>query len=188
VIRLENRIGSFVSAGRPLAVAAPYGHVSDKVAKDLVMLFVLGLERTPEFDIEFGLRRIVEIAQRALSPGINDPTTALYCLDRLEEVLEALSVRTMPPGRMCDEDGTVRVVFEPASFAELACSAFAAVARYGVEDDDIVLHLLCVMERCCRGARSTDRDTIMQLHDAIKRDSHLPRFGISRERVRKADA
>lgn len=109
-------------------VVSPYGRVSDAVAEELGNAFLFGPERTPNYDIEFSLRRIVEIAQRALSPGLHDPATALYCLDRLGEVLRILADRRFPSGRIMDQDMKLRVVFEPASFAKLACSAFAAIA------------------------------------------------------------
>jgi uncharacterized membrane protein len=177
VVRVEARVGDFVANRGSLVIAFPYGRVSDPVADDLSNAFSLGEERTPDHDIEFSLRRMVEIAQRALSPGINDPTTALYCLDRLGEVLGLLADRHFPSGRIMDRDGHVRVVFEPMTFANLACSAFAAIARYGIGDADVVGRLLHVMERCSRGAATSDRETIMRLHDAIRVASAARGFG-----------
>jgi uncharacterized membrane protein len=177
VVRVEARIGAFVPGTGALVVASPYGRVSDAVADDLRNAFAFGDERTPAFDIGFSLRRIVEIAQRALSPGINDPTTALYCLDRLGEVLGVLADRRFPSGRIEDQDMKARVFFEPVSFADLACSAFAAIARYGISDDDLVTRLLDVMERCSRAAPAADRTAIMRLHDVIRAESAASRSG-----------
>lgn len=177
VVRVEGRIGCFVSGAGSIVVALPSGRVSDAVSDDLRNAFSFGQERTPGYDIEFSLRRIVEIAQRALSPGVNDPTTALYCLDRLGEVLELLAGRFFPSGRIKDQDTKLRVFFEPLSFADLACSAFAAVARYGIGDDDLVARLLDVMERCSRRAPAQDRETIMRLHGAIRVESAALRSG-----------
>ena len=177
IVQTECRVGDFVPHGGSLLVAYPYGRVTDGVAGDLGNVFSIGQERAPQYDIEFSLRRIVEIAQRALSPGINDPTTALYCLDRLGEVLGLLAGRRMLSGRVADRNMKLRVVFEPISFADLACSAFAAIGRYGIRDDDLVARLLYVMERCSRGAPTLDRETIMRLHDAIRMESAAPGFG-----------
>lgn len=188
VVRVEGRIGSFVPRAGPLVVASPYGRVSDAVAEELGNAFSFGPERTPGYDTEFSLRRIVEIAQRALSPGINDPTTALYCLDRLGEVLGLLADRRMPSGRIMDQDIELRVVSEPVNFADLACSAFAAVARYGISDDDLVTRLLDVMERCSRGAPAQDREKIMRLHDTISLQSAGLDSGGAPDPVRSAKA
>lgn len=167
VVRVEAPIGSFIPCAGSLVTAFPHDRVSDAVADELANAFSLGPERTPDYDIEFSLRRIVEIAQRALSPGMNDPTTAIYCLDRLGEVLGILADRHMSTGRIMDEEMELRVVIEPVSFADLACSAFAAVSRYGISDDDLVARLLNVMERCSRDAPVQDREKIMRLHDTI---------------------
>lgn len=168
VVPIEGRIGNFVPGAGSLAVAFPYGRVSDDVADDLSDAFSFGPERTPDHDIEFSLRRIVEIAQRALSPGVNDPTTALYCLDRLGEVLGILAERHFPSGRVLDQDMKLRVVFDLVTFAELVCSAFATIARFGIRDADLVGRLLNVMEKCSRSASASDRENIMRLHQAIR--------------------
>jgi uncharacterized membrane protein len=180
VVRVEARVGDFIPATGSLLVAFPYGRVSDAVADDLSNAFSFGPERTPDHDIEFSLRRIVEIAQRALSPGINDPTTALYCLDRLGEVLEILAGRHFPSGQILDQDRKLQVLFDPVTFAELAGSAFAAIARYGIGDSDLVARLLDVMERCSRGAATSDRAKIMHMHDAIRVASAASGFGDAR--------
>jgi uncharacterized membrane protein len=76
-----------------------------------------------------------------------------------------------------DQNRKLRVVFEPAAFAELACSAFAAIARYGISDDDLVERLPDVIEKCSRAAPTSDRQKIMRLHDAIRLESDVLRFG-----------
>jgi uncharacterized membrane protein len=177
VVRIVGRVGDFVPENGSLVVAFPYGRVSDAVADDLSNAFSFGQERTPDHDIEFSLRRIVEIAQRALSPGVNDPTTALYCLDRLGEVLGILAGRHFPSGQIRDQDMRLRVVFDPVTFADLAASAFAAIARYGIADSDLVVRLLDVMERCSRAAAKSDRQTIMRMHDGIRIASAASSFG-----------
>jgi uncharacterized membrane protein len=180
VVRVEGRVGDFVPNKGSLVAAFPYGRVSDGVADDLSNAFSFGQERTPDQDIEFSLRRFVEIAQRALSPGVNDPTTALYCLDRLGEVLGILAGRHFPSGQILDQDRKLRVVFDPVTFADLAESAFAAVAGYGIGDRDLVARLLDVMERCSRGAATSDRETIMRMHDAIRAASAVSGFGVAK--------
>lgn len=167
VVHIDCEVGDFVATSGSFMRAHPYGHVTDAIATELCNAVAMGQERTPQYDVAFALRRIVEIAQRTLSPGINDPTTALYCLDRLEEVLGILAGRQMPSGRILDQDTTLRVVFQPICFADLACASFAAVGRYGIRDKDVMARLLDVMERSSRGASAQDRTAIMGLHDQI---------------------
>lgn len=145
ILRIDARPGRFVWDGQPLLSAYPGEAVSDDAASQLRSAFVLGAERTPEQDLEFSIRRIVEIAQRALSPGINDPTTALYCIDRLGETFARLAEREIPSPWRLDENGHVRVVTETTTLEQLACPAFVAVARYGRNDGDVLSRLLATL-------------------------------------------
>jgi len=132
---------------------------------------VIGQERTPEQDLQFSTRRVVEIAQRALSPGINDPTTALYCIDRLGETLGRLAERDIPSPLRFDESGGLRVITDVISLEDLACPAFAAIARYGLEDADVIARLLGAMDALRQMARPEARRAIVDLSEAIRRDS-----------------
>ena len=146
VLRIEARPGSFVWDTHTLLSAYPCRSVSDEAVDKLRSAFVLGAERTPEQDLEFSVRRIVEIAQRALSPGINDPTTALYCIDRLGQTFAHLAQRDTPSSFRSDENGKVRVLTESAKLKDLASSAFRAIARYGSADRDVIEKLLTTLD------------------------------------------
>ena len=78
----------------------------------------------------------------SLSPGINDPTTALYCIDRLGEVFGRLADREIPSPMRFDEKRQLRIVTEINTLGELACHAFAAIARYGITDVDVIARRL----------------------------------------------
>src|SRR3954449_4396969 len=72
--------------------------------------FVIGEERSPAQDLEFGLRQLVEIALRAVSPGINDPYTAVAVIDRVGAALEEIFRRSLPPAVIRDNQGEVRII------------------------------------------------------------------------------
>ena len=127
--------------------------------------------RSPEQDLEFSIRRIVELAQRSLSPGINDPTTALYCIDRLGEVFGRLAGREIPSPMRLDEKRQLRVVTEVNTLGELACHAFAAIARYGITDVDVITRLLSTMDKLSRASPREACEAIMGLREAIRRES-----------------
>jgi len=171
VVRIEARPGRFVAEGDALLAAYPRAHAPDEVVGRLREALVVGRERTPEQDLEFSIRRIVEIAQRALSPGINDPTTALYCIDRLGEALGRMTERDAPSPLRFDKSRRLRVVTEVSSLDELACPAFAAIARYGNKDADVVAGLLASMDRLTQAARPEVREAIIILREAIWRES-----------------
>ncbi len=115
VLVLIPRLGDFVPAGAPLLTIHPE---PDRPAMDAGELETLGkrvigalaldTERTMEQDLAFGFRQLVDIAERALSPGINDPTTAAQALDVLHDLLRRLATRHLPDGRSVGADGRLR--------------------------------------------------------------------------------
>lgn len=167
VVRVEARPGSFVCEGDALLTVAPRVLVSDALMNELQAAVVLGEDRTPRQDLAFSLWRIVEIAQRALSPGINDPTTACYCIDRLEEALCRLSGREPPLAIRFDKAGAARVVAKGRRLDELALPTLRAVARYGIGDADVVRRLVAAIEAVAARA-SDERATLLELAQAIR--------------------
>ncbi|MEF2548223.1 DUF2254 domain-containing protein [Aurantimonas sp. E1-2-R+4] len=137
VLRIETPPGRFVTEGECMITAYPRDRVSDGIAESLRGVLVIGRDRSVNQDLEFAIRRIVELAQRSLSPGINDPTTALYCIDRLGEVFGRLSGRDLPSPIRYDDTGQLRILTEVIVIEELACNAFSAIARYGTSDVDV---------------------------------------------------
>ncbi len=141
VARIDAPPGQFVTDGARVITAYPQDRVSDEIDEDLRGAFVIGRDRTPYQDLEFTIRRIVELAQRSLSQGINDPTTALYCIDRLGQVLGRLADRDIPSPVRLDQSGKLRVATEVFDLGDVTCRAFAAIARYGMTDADVVTRL-----------------------------------------------
>jgi uncharacterized membrane protein len=139
-LRIEVRPGDFVVSGDTLLSGWP-PEQSGARADILRSCFSVGHERTPEQDLAYSSGRIVEIAQRALSPGINDPSTALYCSDRLREILLHLLGREIPAPLRIDEDGSPRIWSEPHDPDEFASETIAAVARHGTSQPELLAAL-----------------------------------------------
>lgn len=114
IVLLEPRIGDSVVAGTPLAHVWPYrpGTAVDLevVERSLRQGVQLGFERTPHRDIAYSLRKVVDIAVRALSPGTNDPTTAVHALSHVSALLGELTTRPLRTIRFRDEDGALRLL------------------------------------------------------------------------------
>ncbi|MEO9959615.1 MAG: DUF2254 domain-containing protein, partial [Nisaea sp.] len=141
VLRIDAPPGQFVIKGDCMITAYPKDRVSDRITEHLRGAVVIGRDRTPYQDFEFAIHRIAELAQRSLSPGLNDPTTALYCIDRLGEVLGRVDGRGIPSKMQLDRDGKLRLLTETVVLEDVACRAFAAIARYGITDADVVSQL-----------------------------------------------
>src|SRR5699024_8901730 len=126
IVRVDARPGRFVTKGDTLLSVYPSSRASNEIRTELGNLVVLGSERAPEQDLEFAVRRLVEIAQRALSPGVNDPTTALYCLDRIEQVLLLLAERELASQSSGERDDRLRILIERIRLRDVGCAALVA--------------------------------------------------------------
>jgi uncharacterized membrane protein len=116
IITLAHRPGDFTVKGEVLARAYPAERVANGAAETIIGAIVFGPERTQTQDPEFVLSELVEIAVRALSPGINDPTTAVLCVDRLGAALARIAARPMPSAERYGSDGRLRIVTKHYGF------------------------------------------------------------------------
>lgn len=145
-LRLDHRAGSFVVDGDPL-ISVLRGSVPEDVADSLRATVVVGRERTRPQDVERGLIELTDIAVRALSPGINDPTTAIVCVHRLTEIFTQLGARRFKS--VCGEakDGTARVVAPCVEFSQLLFNAYGQLRTYGQKDTLVAAALKESLER-----------------------------------------
>jgi uncharacterized membrane protein len=142
MVRMELHVGAFTIPGKPLASVWPAEALDDRVARGIRDAFVLGPERTPEQDVEYGLVELSDIAVKALSPGINDPTTAMQAIDRLTEVLAALGARRRGAATRASPDGGVRLLVRDTPFERAAGLAFDQIRHFGAENPAIAKKLL----------------------------------------------
>jgi uncharacterized membrane protein len=123
-------------------------------------------------DVEFALRQLVEIAVRALSPGINDPFTAITCLDRLGAALSQLAGRDIPSACRYDEQDKLRVITDSVTFAGLTDTAFNQIRQYGRSNVEVVIRMLETIAVIGEHTHSKqDRDALMRHAAMIKRGS-----------------
>ena len=107
VLELVPRIGDFVPEGAPLVRVHCDGTLDDE---HVMRSLALGKERTMHEDVAYGFRMLVDVAQRSLTPGMGDPTTATQAIDRLHDCLRQLVRRPFPTGRCYDDGGRLRLV------------------------------------------------------------------------------
>lgn len=129
VIGLPARSGHFVIADSTVALVASAEAVDSKLGEAVRGCILIGDRRTPAQDPEFLFANLVEIAVRALSPGVNDNYTATASIDRLCEVLADVLRRGPAPSSFADQSGTVRLVRTPPGFAHLLDSAFNEIRQ-----------------------------------------------------------
>ncbi|MEH6830400.1 MAG: DUF2254 domain-containing protein [Sulfitobacter sp.] len=174
VLSIAARPGVFVTQGACVITAYPKARVSDEIDEDLRGAVVIGRDRTSYQDLEFAIRRIVELAQRSLSPGINDPTTALYCIDRLGQVFGRTADRDIPSPMRLDEGGQLRVLTEVFDLGDVTCRSFAAIARYGMTDADVVTRLVETLAKLETSFPLAACVAVAELREQVLRESGGP--------------
>ncbi|MGW0546138.1 DUF2254 domain-containing protein [Streptomyces altiplanensis] len=139
VLRLIPRIGDFVVPGTPLLAVHGDGTPSRRALRYTVSV---GVERTSHQDLGFGLRQLSDIALRALSSAVNDPTTAVQCLDRIVQFLAAVVERPLGTVHHRDGRGAVRLVQDVPGWADLVDLGFAEIRGCAVGSPQVTRRLL----------------------------------------------
>lgn len=141
-LRLRVRPGDYLCESQPLVDAAPAEQLSDDDELLISRSFLVGNQRTTQQDVECAVNDLVEIALRALSPGVNDPFTAIACIDRLSSTLRRLATRQPPPSLRYDGDNQLRVVVKPWSFSSILDAAFDQLRQHSKENVAVTTRLL----------------------------------------------
>lgn len=183
LIRLQVRPGQFILTGNELLKVYPREQVDRSIANHLREAFILGKERTEQQDIEFPIDQLVEIALRAISPAVNDPFTAIRCIDRLSVGLSSLAQRQFPSPYRYDETHNLRVIAQPVTFERLVDQAFNPIRQYAQSDSAVTLQLLVAITRIADANRYATYQSVLRHHaEMILRGS---REGLSEEYDRK---
>jgi len=163
VIRLERRLGHYVVAARPLALVWPGSRVADGLKDRINSAFALGNQRTSVQGIEFAVNQLVEIAIRALSPGVNDPFTAMTCVDHLGAALCRLAQRDMPSPYRHDSQDQLRLITPVFTFPDAADAAFNQIRQYGRTSTAVTIRLLETIAEVARSVhRPEDRAALLR--------------------------
>ncbi len=151
VVEEEHSVGASVIAGVPIVSWWPRsGELPedfDREGFDRVIrsAYTTGYERTSSQDIGFGLRQLVDITIRALSPSVNDPTTAVHSLSHISAILGLIVDLPAQPAALVDDDGTIRVIVRPHRFDALLNLAVDQPRLYGAGDPDVAARLFLLL-------------------------------------------
>lgn len=141
-IDVLRRVGHFVPAGIPLMMLSKGDRMPPEAAEELRGAFDFGPTRTLQQDVEFGVLQIVDIALKAISPAVNDPTTAIGSVDQLGRILIRFASRETPEPMLYDPPGVFRMHVSCIGFEQLLDSAFEQIRRYSRSDVAVSLRLL----------------------------------------------
>jgi uncharacterized membrane protein len=147
VLRFVRRVGDYVPSHAPVVEVWRTG--SDHAPVDPVSVLRSvggGIERTMEQDPMFGFRQLVDIAEKALSPAINDPTTAVQSIDRMHDLLRRIATRPEPTGAYHDADGTVRLIVPVPTWRDVVELACNEIRHYGASSMQVVRRLRAMFD------------------------------------------
>ncbi|MGV3618921.1 MAG: DUF2254 domain-containing protein [Fimbriimonas sp.] len=159
VIRIEARPGDYVFDGVALAKVWPNG--DGRVKEAVRRCFVLSPERTTQQDAAFAFHQLAEVGVRALSPGINDPYTAITVIDRLTASLKLLDGRNQPEPYRFDAEGTLRVVANPHGMAEYVRAAFRLLGHAAKSQTVVIQHLEARLRQLAEETRKPEMKTAL---------------------------
>ncbi|MCU0524078.1 MAG: DUF2254 domain-containing protein [Elainella sp. Prado103] len=172
LLRIDHRPGNFVVKGSYLVWVFPGDRLQKALAQEINDAFVLGSQRTDQQDIEFSINQLVEISARALSPGINDPFTAIRCIDQLSASLSHLAQREIPSCYRYDEKDCLRVIAKPLTFPDILDTAFNQIRQYGKSSVGVMMRLLEAITVIAHFTHDpTDRTALLRHAEMIHRDS-----------------
>lgn len=139
IIEVVPQVGDFLAFGEPLFYL--YGNAGAIDDHKLLSLVALGSERTMEQDPIFSFRIEVDIALKALSPAINDPTTAVLAIDQLHRLLRIVGERSLSDNEITDKNGQLRVIFRTPNWEDFVHITFREVRQCGAGSIQIARRL-----------------------------------------------
>ena len=160
VVEIVPQVGDFIAAGDPLFRV--FGGIRPVAADHLRGCVAVGPERTIDQDPRFVFRVLVDIASKALSPAINDPTTAVLALDQIEHLLLLVGRRDLDEGRMCDRDGTLRLVYDTPDWSDFVMLAVSEVRQFGAGSIQVGRRLRAMLEHLLEVLPETRRQPLDQ--------------------------
>ena len=161
VVRMEHGIGNFVVHRTPLVSLAWPSPPGEVLVAEVQAAFVISRHRTLHQDCAFGIRQIVDMAMRALSPSTNDTTTAVMCVDYLTAILARLATREIPsPYRF--EDGELRVIAIGQTFSSLVAEAFDQIRTSAAGNVALMLRMLGAVQTIARMTHSPARRRVLR--------------------------
>lgn len=185
VVRMERRVGQFVIEGQPLAAVLDTAPSDDDLRR-LRGLYAVGRQRTVEQDAAFGVRQIVDVALKALSPGVNDTTTAVMCIDHLTAILARLSNRRIE-SRYRSQDGALRVITRGPTYADLVAEAFDQIRQNAGGNVAVLEGLLGSLELLAGRTQSPRRREVLLEHARAVAELSERSLSAPRDRRRVAD-
>ena len=178
--KLAFRAGNWVGPGDTLATVWP--PISPVAYEEKLRgCFILGRDRSSVQDPEYGINQLVEVASRALSPGINDPFTAMTCLDYLGAALNHVLRCDIPSPYLLDDERKLRVVVSHVTFPGLCDASFNMIRQFGADSPAVMIRMLETLARVGAKCHTEAQREAVAEHARLARDEALKQTSIDRD-------
>lgn len=145
LIELFHRPGSFLVKGSEICLLYSSSVWEEDSLENLLKQIVIGRIKTSHQDLEFSIHQMVEIAVRALSPGVNDPYTAITCIDNLTAVICNLTEAKFPSKYRYDDEGNLRVIADTLDFNGVLDASFNQIRQFSAGSAAVIIRLMEAM-------------------------------------------
>lgn len=139
---MTRHVGDFVAEGQVVAEVKGGRVDESKVWKHLF----IARERTMEQDVKFGIRQLVDVAEKALSPSMNDPTTAVMAIDQIHDVMRRLAGNGFPPAEHTDDRGVVRLAVRPLEWEAMVELAFSEIRLFSGQSLQVTRRIMAALD------------------------------------------
>ena len=145
-LEIVSKPGDHLVQLTPIATIWSVGPMDEKLEKKLLGAFLIGASRTPAQDIRYQFQQLTDVVVRALSPGINDPFTAINGIDALTSALALLARRPRIPKHRQDDQGTPRLLVAQPEIGEILHSTVGHIVVYAAGDPFVMTKLQCLLD------------------------------------------
>jgi uncharacterized membrane protein len=167
VVQIRHKPGQFIRRSQVLAQVWPASQVDEQLDKSIRRTYQIGTVRIPTQDVEYAVKQLVEMAVRAMSSAINDPYTAMTCLDYIGEGLALFIRQDEQTSRYFYADERLSFVLEPLTFEELLSTAFDMLRHASRDNATVLLHMLEVIAVIEQEAKSPDVRQRLSYHAGL---------------------
>lgn len=169
VFLMHAGVGEFAICDAPLVSVYSSSSLNEKLVKSIQDTYSINSLRTIEQDAGFGIRQIVDIALKALSPGVNDTTTAVTCIDYLTAINLRLAKRCIAQP-LIFENGSLRVITRGPNFEQFLNESFDEIRANAAGNATVILRLLRSLKIIGAAADDPDRNVLISRHIALLED------------------
>mgnify|MGYP001058028355 CR=1 FL=1 len=164
VLVIDFRPGKFLVAGMEMGKMYSNVLIEEKDLNKMIKQFVIGKTKMAQQDLEYSIHQMVEVAVRALSPGVNDPFTAIVCIDNLSAILCQLAQINLPSRYRCDAHENLRVVVDTFNFEGIVDASFNQIRQFSSASPAVMIRLMEALLRINEFAQTETHKKVINKH------------------------